>query len=169
MLQHDDSGHFLGCDPYEDFLPGSFKYFVSCTGSSNAMARNAFRVMRPPPDLQNIDSDPNDDTLRIGQGFCLMCHEALLAQSDSKLLAPALYLSSTKKNERNATKTTNRQLIFMSPNNDAESVWFVCKPSQGRANAADRYLSNGSAVSTSDTLLITHRQTICCLVCDSND
>lgn len=166
MMSHDGSGHFLACDPFEDFLPGADKYFVSCTGNSSPVARNSFRVVRAPAHLQSIDSDVNDDVLRVGQAFCLMCNESLLQKPDSKLLSPPLYLSSTKKNEREATKTTNRQLIFMSPNNDADSVWVLCKPSQGRANAAERYLSNGEPVHISDTLLICHRQTNCCLVCD---
>jgi len=75
-------------------------------------------------------------------------------------------LCSTKKNERNSTKTTNRQLVFMSPNNDADSIWILAMPSVGRANAAERYLANGAPFNTSDAVLITHRQTNCCLVCD---
>lgn len=166
QLQHENSGHFLACDPYEDFLPGYMKFYVSCTSNGNSVARNTFRVCRPPVDLQNIESDPSDDVLRIGQAFCLMCNDVLLSRPDSNLMAPPLYLCSTKKNERNATKTTNRQLVFMSSNMDAEAVWVLASPSQGRANASERYLCNGRPVNISDTLLITHRQTNCCLVCD---
>lgn len=167
MLQHDGSGHFLACDPYEDFMPGAYKYYVSCASSPTAVARNTFRVVRPPRGLESLDADPDDDVLRIGQGFSLMCNEKLLIQPDSKLLSPPLYLSSAKKNERNATKTTNRQLVYLSPSHDADAVWFVNKPSQGRANASDRFLSNGDAVNAQETLLLTHRQTNCCLVCDT--
>lgn len=166
MLSHDGSGHLLACDPFEDFLPGAYKYYTSCTGTMTPVARNTFRVVRAPAHLQSIDADMNDDVLRVGQAFCLMCNESLLVKPDSRLLSPPLYLSSTKKNEREATKTTNRQLVFMSPANDADSVWVLCKPSQGRANASERYLSNGEPVNATDTFLVCHRQTNCCLVCD---
>jgi len=166
QLQHENSGHLLACDPYEDFMPGSLKFFVSCTGEKDAVARNTFRVTRAPAHLQNIESDANDDTLRIGQAFTLMCNEALLVKPESKLMAPPLYLASTKKNERNATKTTNRQLVFMSSQSDADCVWVLTTPSQGRSNASERFLCNGRPANISDTLLITHRQTNCCLVCD---
>lgn len=166
QLEHQNSGHLLACDPFEDFMPGSQKYFVSCTGEKTAVARSTFRITRLPAHLQNIESDPNDDTLRIGQAFALMCNEALLVKPESKLMDPPLYLSSTKKNERNATKTTNRQLVFMSSQNDADCVWVLSTPSQGRSNASERYLCNGRPANINDTLLITHRQTNCCLVCD---
>jgi hypothetical protein len=166
QLQHQNSAHFLACDPYEDFMPGSGKFFVSCSGERTAMSRNTFRVTRAPSHLQNIESDPSDDILRIGQAFTLMCNEALLVKPESKLMDPPLYLCSTKKNERNATKTTNRQLVFMSAQQDADSVWVLTTPSQGRNNASERYLFNGRPVNVSDTLLLTHRQTNCCLVCD---
>ena len=89
--------------------------------------------------------------------------------NNSNLLNPQLYLCSTKKNERNVTRNTNRQMVYLSPRNDADSVWTCVKPSKGRRNASERFLANGTPVTTSDALQITHRQTNMYIVCDSGN
>lgn len=80
MLQHDSSHHFLACDPFEDYLPGYDKYAVSGSTESRSIARNTFKIVRPPAKHQNIDDNVyDDDVVRLGQGFCLMINESLLA------------------------------------------------------------------------------------------
>jgi hypothetical protein len=79
-----------------------------------------------------------------------------------------LYLASTKKNERTVTRNTNRQMIYMSPKNDADSVWTVAKPSKGKANSSERFLANGNPVIISEAYQFTHRQTNMFLTCDEH-
>lgn len=114
--------------------------------------------MRPPSSLKNFEDDESDPILRIGQAFCIGCNESLLINPSSNILAPTLFLCSTKKTERTSTKSTNRQMIYMSRNNDADSVWVVVKPSLGHSNASERYLTNGQPLTISDLIQITHRQ-----------
>lgn len=84
------------------------------------------------------------------------------------LLAPPLYLSSTKKNDRLATKITNRQLVSMSSAFDVEAVWMFTMPSRGRLNSAECFLSQGSPVDIRQSVQLTHRQTSCFLTLDEN-
>jgi hypothetical protein len=168
MLKHDATSSLLSCDPFEDLVQGQNRYLVtaSSSSSSNPVARSVFRVVRPPPHLRSPEDDGADPLLKVGMAFCLECNESLLIQQNSNILAPMLYLASTKKNERNVTRNTNRQMVYMSPVQDAESVWFAIKPSKGKSNMSDRYLSIGSPLSTSEPFQLTHRQTNMYLTCD---
>ncbi len=167
ILQHDTSGAILACDPFEDLVQGQERFMV--TGAEQppvGKARNTFIVMRVPKKLNGASPyDDNDPYLRFGQSFCLGCSESLLV-TQSNLLNPQLYLCSTKKNERNVTRNTNRQMVYLSPRNDADSVWLCMKPSQGRKNASERFLSNGTPVTTSEPMQLTHRQTNMYVDCD---
>lgn len=167
ILQHDSSGSILACDPTEDLIPGQGKFLV--TGLLDAAiprARNTFQIVRPPIHLKNLEDDKDDPIVRVGQAFCLACNETLLLQPNSSILAPTLYLASTKKTERSATRSTNRQMIFLAPRLDAEAIWTVVKPSKGRIQASDRLLSLGTPVLASDIYQVTHRQTNMYLNCD---
>jgi len=168
MLQHDVTSTVLACDPFEDLVQGMSRFLVTASEqpSSIPRARSVFRVVRPPPHLKSPDDNGEDPVLRVGQAFCLECNESLLIQQNTNMLAPQLYLSSTKKNERNVTRNTNRQMVYMSPNNDAESVWFAIKPSKGKLNMSDRFLSMGTGLSTAEPFQLTHRQTNMYLTCD---
>lgn len=167
ILSQDATGSILACDPTEEIIAGHSKFLVTTyAGHPEPKARNIFRVVRPPSHLRGIEDDENDPIVRIGQSFCLACSESLLVQENSNILAPTLYLCSTKKNERNATKTTNRQLVYMSPNNDADSVWLAIKPSFGKVKSLERYLSNGMPLTVNDAVQITHRQTNMYITCD---
>jgi len=168
VLQHDNTGSVLACDPFEEVIAGQGKYLVSTVAEQpQAKARNTFRIVRPPPHMANFDDNINDPIVHIGQSFMLACNESLLVKPGSKLLAPTLYLSSTKKNERMATKRTNRQLVYMSSAVNAEAIWLTVVPSRGRTNAAGRFLAMGQPLSVQDSLQITHRQTNMYLTCDA--
>jgi hypothetical protein len=105
MLGHDSTGHIVGCDPFNELLLGEKKFAVSgIYDSSKPMARNTFIVTQPPTSLLSKDFDPTDLILRIGQPFQLRCNKSLLLSANSGVLNPELYLSSTKKNERTATR-----------------------------------------------------------------
>ena len=168
VLQHDSTGTILANDPFEDLVQGQHKYLV--TGAIQPVdvprARSTFRIMRPPSALKNFDDDESEPLLKVGQPFCLGCNESLLVTPGSNILAPTLFLASTKKNERTATRNTNRQMVYMSPKNDAETVWIAIKPSQGRTNASERFLAMGFALNIADCFQITHRQTSMYLTCD---
>jgi Ca2+-binding EF-hand superfamily protein len=170
ILRHDNTGSVLACDPFDEIIAGQSKFLVSTVSEEpEPKARNVFRIVRPPPHMCNFDDNLNDPVVHIGQSFMLACSESLLIQAGSKLLAPTLYLSSTKKNERMATKRTNRQLVYMSPVVNAESVWLTVVPSKGRSNASGRFLAMGQPLSVRDSLQITHRQTNMYLTCDPRE
>ena len=172
MLQHDDSGTVLACDPFEDIVQGSSRFLVTASVQSSAArgprARSVFRLVRPPAHLRSPEDDGSDPVLRVGQAFCLECSESLLVQQNCSMLAPQLYLASTKKNERNVTRNTNRQLVYVTPKNDAESVWLATKPSRGKSNMSERFLALGTGLSTSEPFQLTHRQTNMFLTCDAH-
>jgi hypothetical protein len=167
ILEHDSTSSVLMCDPFECVAIGQEKFLVS-TMKQNTVApraRNVFRITRPKQSLADFSDDPNDPVLRVGQPFLLACSESLL-DNGSDMLAPTLYLSSTKKNERTCTKRTNRQMVYMSTAHDAEAVWQCILPSKGRTNASERFLANGHPLDTSVGIQITHRQTNMYLTCD---
>lgn len=167
IFSHDSTGSLLACDPSEDQIPGQNKFLV--TGLKDTIqprARNTFRIVRPPSHLKNFEDDENDPILRIGQPFCIACDDALLVDSSSSILQPALYIASTKKTERSATRTTNRQMVFLTTLCDADVIWIATKPSRGHIQAAERLLAEGTPLTIADEIQITHRQTNMYLMCD---
>lgn len=167
ILQHDNSGSVLACDPFEQVQISNETFLVTTiVENPHPKARNTFKIVRPPRHLQDITDREDDPVLRVGQPFVLACNESLLVQQSSPILAPTLYLCSTKKNERTATKRTNRQMVFMNTVCDADSVWFVSVPSKGKANGVERFLKVGSPVSVETSYLFNHRQTNNYLTCD---
>ena len=159
VIQHVTTSRTLACDPYEDIFPNWQKFLVSCTAEVAATARNTFRILRPPRSLKNKEDDELDPFLRYGQAFCLGCDESLLVSNESEYMAPTLYLASTLKNERTATKVSNKQAVYMSQHNDADSIWCMIKPSQGKLGGTERFMSNGSQILRGEDIVLTHRKT----------
>jgi Ca2+-binding EF-hand superfamily protein len=167
ILQHDASNSVLACDPFEQVQVSNESYLVTTIcGPVLPRARNTFRIMRPPRRLQDITDREDDPLLNVGQPFVLVCNDSLLVQPNSPVLAPTLYLCSTKKNERTSTKRTNRQMVYMSTTCDADAVWFTSVPSKGKTNGAERFLAVGSPVRVETSYQFTHRQTNNYLSCD---
>lgn len=167
ILRHDTSDSILACDPFEVVPITSETYLVTTIAEQpTPKARYTFRVVRPPRNLQDITDREDDPVLRVGQPFMLACNESLLIQPGSNMLAPTLYLCSTKKNERTSTKRTNRQMVFMSTIPDAEAIWFASIPSKGKTNGTERFLTVGNPVSVDTSYQFTHRQTNQYLTCD---
>ena len=168
MLMHDQTATYLACDTFENLETGPvMKYMVSSTYNSNPVARSVFKLVRPPKQLKNLEDDIEDDVLRIGSAFCIACNDSLLVSPDSDIMAPPLYLSSVKKNERTATVDSNRQMVYLSRIQTADAIWTVTIPSLGRANASERFLSIGSALYANESIQISHRQTNMLLTCNT--
>jgi Ca2+-binding EF-hand superfamily protein len=168
ILQHDQTGSILACDPFDEIAAGQQKFLVSTVVDDPvAKARYTFRICRPPANMASYDDSLDDPIVHIGQSYLLACNESLLLKPGSKLLQPTLYLTSTKKNERMATKRTNRQMVYMTPLVNADSIWNSVVPSRGRNNAAGRFLAMGQPLNVSDAFQITHRQTNVYLACDA--
>ena len=169
ILQQDATGALLACDPFETIIQNSEQYLV--TGSEQSIAsraRQVFTVLPPPSNLQDPMYDYSDPVLKFGQSFCLGCNESMLVNTNADVLNSQLYLCSTKKTERMCTKTTNRQLVYLSPLLDGNAVWQLIIPSKGRKNSSERFLSTGQPVLASEVLQLQHRQTNMLLLCDSN-
>ena len=159
ILQHNETGVVLACDPFEAVVQNQEMFLV--TGAAQPLeskARNTYRIVQPPARLQDRVFDVSDPVLKIGQPFCLAASESLLV-NQTNILNPQLYLCSMKKNERVGTRTTNRQLVYMAPVNDADSVWTTTVPSLGHRNASEKYLAIGQPVAAGINLQISHRQT----------
>eukprot|EP01033_Poteriospumella_lacustris_P014585 gene14585-10428_t len=167
ILRHDTSGSILACDPYEavDISPET-SLITTIVEQPVPHARNTFRIVRPPKRMQDILDREDDAVVRIGQPFLLACNESLLVQADSNLLAPTLYLASTKKNERTATKRTNRQMVYMTTSLDSDCIWSATIPSRGKANGTERFLQVGQPITVDTSYQFTHRQTNMYLTCD---
>lgn len=171
VMQHCLSGNVLACDPFDEVMIGQQKYQVagSMQDPQKPIARMTFTITRPPTRLCGTFDDPEDPFVRIGQAFQLVCSDSLLTTAYSNMLSPSLYLSSTKKNERTASKGTNKQMVFMSPECGADSVWFAAVPSQGRKNGCERLLKIGNPITQIDELLLNHRQTNMLLTLDTKN
>eukprot|EP01039_Chlorochromonas_danica_P006120 gene6120-6738_t len=167
ILRHDASGSVLACDPFEQ-VPISTETFTVSTIAEEPTpkARNCFRISRPPKRLQGVMDSETDPVLYVGQPFVLTCNESLLVQPNSNLLAPALYLASTRKSERTASKRSNRQMAYMTTTLDADAIWCCVVPSKGKLNGSERFLAIGTPVSVSTSYQLTHRQTNMFLTCD---
>lgn len=160
ILQHvsnNDKTAVLACDPYQKVMQ-SLDYFTvsgALTDSIAPKARNTFRIIRAP---QDNSEDSEDDIVKFGQPFCIACHESLCIDNEN-LSGNLLYLSSIRKNERIATKSSNRQLVFMSNTSSQDAVWFFNTSSLGKINGAERFLQFGYPANFNEPLEITHRQT----------
>mmetsp|Transcript_448 Transcript_448/g.849 ORF Transcript_448/g.849 Transcript_448/m.849 type:complete len:513 (+) Transcript_448:105-1643(+) len=159
ILQHYTTGRTFACDPYEDICPNQRKFLVSASAEQKPTARNTFRIVRPPSNLQSIEDDPSNDLLCYGQAFFLACNESLLVSGDGFAMAPVLYLSSELKNERTSTKVSNRQAVYMTSTADANAVWRVTKPSKGKLGGTERFVAVGTPVSASERFILNHRST----------
>ena len=166
-LKHDLSGAILSCDTFCSTEAGVEQYPVSGSlGHTEAFARNTFHILRPPRNLKGVEDDDRDAILRMGKAFCVGCNRVLLSNSSSSGLLPPLYLRSERKNERTSTKRNNRQAVYLSSENNADTIWTAVIASKGRANAAHRFLSFGQPITNEDSFQITHRQTNMYLTCD---
>jgi len=161
MLNQLETGVFLACDPFEEINCTVDKFLVTgyASGKKEPQARTTFRIVRPPTNLKHFEDNENDQILRMGQAFCLACNESLLVKENADILAPTLYLCSTKKNERTTTKNTDRQMVYLSNQQDSDSIWLAVKPSYGRANISERYLATRQPLIVGDVIQLTHRQT----------
>lgn len=167
-LNHDLSGVQLACDPYDDIFPPWCKYQVSgMVGSGEAVARNTFRIVKPPSAFNNPYT-PDDGILRYGQPFSLICNESMRYEEGSSIRDPDLYVSSTLKNERNATKGSNRQCVFLSVNHTADAVWYCMRPSKGRDPTSERVMAVGHPVAADYSFVLTHQSSNTFLKADVN-
>lgn len=159
ILKHIATDRTFACDPYEDIFPNLQKFLVTASQDQRPTARNTFRILRPPINLQGPEDDPDDEILKYGQAFLLACNDSLLVSSDGSSLAPNLYLSSALKNERTSTKVTNKQSVYMTARVDGGTIWLVTKPSKGKISAAERFVSIGTPVNIDEPFILNHRST----------
>ena len=97
MLSHVDTERILSCDPYEAYESGVSKFLVTGANDKGSIARSVFTIVRPMPSQMNLGDDPEDPILRYGQAFSLQCDPSLLIDESSNMLAPPMFICSTKK------------------------------------------------------------------------
>jgi len=77
-----------------------------------------------------------------------------------------MYLSSVLKNDRKCSKISNSQLVYMSSNPGAPSIWRVLRTSCGKQGGVERLLSEGTAVQANSGVVLQHRMTAQALSAD---
>jgi hypothetical protein len=164
---HDLTAVQVACDPYDDKFPPWGKFQVSGATYGPAVARTLFRIVRCPGVFKDSYA-PEDELLRYGQPFSLICNESLRYTEDSAIRDPDLYLFSTLKNERNATKSSNRQSVFLSMAHTADAVWTCMRPSRGRNPKSERVVAIGHPVSADCSFVLTHHSSNTFLKADAN-
>lgn len=157
-VTHDNSGNILACDPYEDIFPPWNRFQVSAARDSKvARARSTFRISRPPKSFKDpLGTEDSDEFLKYGQPFSLACNESLLFTPDAAVMNPPLYLSSSIKNDRNTTKSSNRQCVYLTAAHDSDTVWTCMRPSSGRLPTNERYVMVGHPVDISTSFVLVH-------------
>lgn len=165
-MVHDLTNIQLACDPFDDIFPPWNKFQVSGAAEGPPVARTTYRIVRPPAAFKNRLA-PDDDVLRYGQPFSLICNESLRYAEGSTIRDPDLYLSSTLKNERNATKGSNRQCVFLSSAHTADAVWYCMRPSKGRDPNSERFVAVGQPVGADYNFVLTHHSSNTFLTADA--
>ena len=141
---------------------------MSGTSPGPAIARTTFRITRPPSAFKNPLEDEDDIILKYGQPFCLASNESLRYGEGETVRDPDLYLSSTLKNERNATKGSNRQCVYLSAAQTSDAVWFCMRPSRGRDPKSERTMAIGHPIYADDSFVFTHHSSNTFLKADRN-
>jgi len=85
-----------------------------------------------------------------------MCNESLRIDNKNQLLKPMIYLKSTIKNERIASKISGNQLVSVSTECDSNTIWIITK---GSVSGAEKFLSNGEPININDKISIQHLMT----------
>lgn len=164
-IVHDATSVHLACDPFDDIFPPWNKFQVSGAAAGPAVARTTFRIVRA-PDAFHSPLGPEDDVLRYGQPFSLICNESLRYTDENSIRDPDLYLSSTLKNERNATKGSNRQCAYLGLVHSADAVWYCMRPSRGRDPTSERFVAIGHPVAADYSFVLTHHSSNTFLTAD---
>jgi hypothetical protein len=164
LLKHQSTGVTIASDSSIDTNPPHQQYLIVGSDEKRPLARNTFRIMRPPSSLSNEEDDhyESDDIVRYGSSFLLVCNESLLVSDDGYCMNPPLYLSSLQRNYRTATRITNKQSVYLTTQCDAEAVWIAALVSHGKAiDWGNKY--RGDPVLSGDLFLLKHRHTNTCL------
>lgn len=155
-LVHDSTSVQLACDPFDDIFPPWNKFQVSGVPAGRPVARTTFRIVKPPPSFKSPLTDDSDGVLKYGQAFSIICNESLRYTEDSAIRDPDLYLSSSLKNDRNATKGSNRQCAYLAAAHNADAVWYCMRPSKGRDPSNERFVAVGHPVHADYSFVLTH-------------
>jgi hypothetical protein len=167
IIKHEAMNLSIASDPSIDSNPPFKQLLVVGSTEQRPTARNTFKIVRPPPSLADGD-DEYDDTVKYGHPFLLVCNESLLVSDDGYCMNPPLYLSSTQRNYRTATRLTNKQSVYLTTQCDANSVWIPSLPSHGKAiDWGNKYLSD--PVLSGEVFLLKHRNTNTCLTINSSE
>ena len=150
----------LACDPFEETMPRSELYVVSGSPSIEPNARNAFVITKlEKPDLVDPLAPPTTDTLHYNEDFLITVNPFISVDEQTGLLRPPLYLASTLKTDRNLTKWSNRQYVYLTETLDYNCVWNVKMPTKGKFDGVQSRFGDAVPVKTKAECCIVHKAT----------
>ena len=160
VIQHEQTGGSLACDVWEETLQGSGEYILSVARTFDATARNTFKIV-PLSNQEDMGS-----VIKYGEPFRVMCNESMRIDEGNNVLKSMLYLKSCIKSDRNCSNITQNQLVSLSNECNANTVWIF---SRGDVAGAEQYLAEGSAVQTDHKVSIIHKMTRQALFAESKN
>jgi hypothetical protein len=168
LIQHQSTGTTIATDPSIDTNPPHQQFLIVGSNEKRPLARNTFRIMKPPLLQDQDDQYEYDDIVRYGSPFLLACNDSLLVSDDGYCMNPSLYLSSLQRNYRTATRITNKQAVYLTSQCNAEAIWIAALPSHGKAiDWGNKY--RGDPILSGDLFLLKHRQTNTCLTINTTE
>jgi Ca2+-binding EF-hand superfamily protein len=160
MISSKATGGSLACDPFTASGFANAEYETSITTDNNtAMARNTFVI-------ESAKGGPveNGEPICYGVPFRIRCNNSLLLNEKTNMLQPPLYLASVLKSERKASPISNKQLVYMTPKANYDTVWIAMTAAVDKDSGAARLLIEGERIPANSEVVIQHcgtKQLLC--------
>ena len=156
IIEHSMSGGTLANDLWDEVAIGSKQFSATVSGipSSAPTARNTF-VISPEPGGDFRDGD----VVEFSAPFALKCNPSLLVDAGTGMLKPSMFLSSCLKSDRQSSKISNAQQVYMAGACKADCLWKMVPTANGRHGGVDRFLAGGSPVTIGADIIIQHIMT----------
>ncbi|GMI00940.1 hypothetical protein TrVE_jg7309 [Triparma verrucosa] len=160
VIAHKETGGSLACDPFESAGFDNNEFAASVCESTSSMARNTFVIVK-------AEENSDDDLVRWGTPFRIMCNQSLRVDDKTNMLQPPLYLASNLKNERKASPLSNNQLVYMTPKPSYSTCWVANMPALDKFSGASRMLAVGEPITVGCDVALQHCATRQLLSSDS--
>jgi Ca2+-binding EF-hand superfamily protein len=149
VIAHKQTGGSLACDPFTATGFEGNEFAASVCSVTESMARNTFIIGK-------VDNSDDNDEVRWGVPFRLLCNPSLRVDSRTGLLQPPLYLASALKNERKASPQSNQQLVFLTSKASYNTVFVAQAPAADKKAGASRLLQEGQSILAGSEMVIQH-------------
>jgi hypothetical protein len=162
-IGHLESDALLACNIFEETPSiGSDEFLVTAASSNTSVSRNTFRLVSPQTWKAAVargdgfSFESLGEPLRYDEPFLVMCNEVLLADDQSVLLKPPLFLKSGLKTEQSMSPITYKQRVWLSAEADSGALWTCVKADLA---GTEKLLAAGQQVVAGDRVAIVHKMT----------